>query len=462
MSDMTQRLARDKFTGDLDAMVKRRVIRVLVVSDRTNLFFDGVQMRGIMYEMFRAFEAQLNKKYKTGNAPVNLLFVPTDRDKVIETLADGRGDILGRPAAITDEWKKYGDFSDPIREGISYVVVTGPKSPPLAKVEDLSGKEVYIHKLSAFYLAVQKLNERLKSEGRPPVIVKEADPNLAEDDILEMLNAGLIEITIARDLYADFWAKIYSDIHPHKDIAVASGEATGFAVRKNTPQLLAALNEFVKDHRVGTSFGNTVLNRYLKDTKWVKNSLAEGELKKFDQMVKLFQLHGQTYSLPYLLMAAQAYQESGLNQDAKSSAGAVGVMQIKPATAAGNPINIPNVQSVDKNIEAGAKYIRFMMDRYYKDEPMDATNKGLFTFASYNAGPARIASLRKKAQAEGLDPNRWFNNVELIASREIGRETVQYVSNIYKYYLAYSMVTEQRVKAQAAKERARKEQGGKK
>ena len=256
--------------------------------------------------------------------------------------------------------------------------------------------------------------------------------------------------------------KIYTDIRPHKDIVVASGEATGFAVRKNTPQLVAALNEFVKDHRVGTSFGNTVMNRYLKDTKWVKNSLAEGELKKFDQMVKLFQLHGQTYSLPYLLMAAQAYQESGLNQDAKSSAGAVGVMQIKPATAAGNPINIPNVQTVDKNIEAGAKYIRFMMDRYYKDEPMDTTNKGLFTFASYNAGPARIASLRKKAQAEGLDPNRWFNNVELIASREIGRETVQYVSNIYKYYLAYSMVTEQRVKTLAAKERARKELGGKK
>ena len=458
-STLSERLAREKFTGDLDAMVQRRVIRVLVASDRTHLFFDGAQMRGIMFEVFGAFEAALNKKYKTGNSQVALVFVPVDRDKVIDALAEGRGDILGRPVAITPEWKKYADFTDALRENISYIVVTGPKSPPVSKLEDLAGKEVYIHKLSAFYLAIQKLNERFKSEGRPPVIVKEADQNLAEEDILEMLNAGLVGITVARDLHADFWSRIYTEIHPHKDIMVASGESAGFAVRKNTPQLMAALNEFVKDHRVGTSYGNTVLNRYLKDTKWVKNSLEEGELTKFNQMVNLFQRYGDEYSFPYLLVAAQAYQESGLNQNAKSSVGAVGVMQIKPDTAAGNPINIPNVHTVDKNIQAGVKYSRFMMDRYFKDEPMDSINKGLFTLASYNAGPGKIASLRKKAEAEGLDSNRWFNNVELIASREIGRETVQYVSNIYKYYLAYSMVTEQRAKAREVRDRVRKEAG---
>jgi membrane-bound lytic murein transglycosylase MltF len=458
-ASLTERLAREKFTGDLDAMIKRRVIRILMASDRTNLFFDGAQVRGIMAEVFAAFEADLNKRHKTGKTPVNLVFLPVDRDRVIEALAEGRGDILGRPAAITDEWKKYADFSDPVRENVSYVVVTGPNSPPVTRLEDLSGKEVYIHKLSAFYLAIQKLNVRFKTEGRPLVIVKEADPNLAEEDILEMLNAGLIGITVARDVYADFWARVYTGIHPRKDILVASGESTGFAVRKSAPQLLTALNEFVKDHRVGTSFGNTVMNRYLKDTKWVKNSVDEGELKKFSQMVNLFQRYGEEYSLPYLLVAAQAYQESGLNQDAKSSVGAVGVMQIKPETAAGNPINIHDIHTVDRNIQAGVKYFRFMMDRYFKDEPMDVDTKALFTLASYNAGPARIASLRRKAEAEGLDPNRWFNNVELIASREIGRETVQYVSNIYKYYLAYVMVTEQRAKSLEVKRRVKEEVG---
>jgi membrane-bound lytic murein transglycosylase MltF len=460
-ANLTERLARERFTGDLDEMVKRRFIRVLVVSDRTSLFFDGNQMRGIMYEVFHDFEAAVNKKYKTGQTPVKMIFLPVDRDRVSEVFAEGRGDILGKSAAITEEWKKYADFSDPIRENISYLVVTGPKSPPVSKLEDLSGKEVYIHKLSAFYLAIQKLNERFKAEGRPPVAVKEADPNLTEDDILEMLNAGLIGMTVSRDLYANFWSKIYTDIHPHPEIAVASGESSGFAVRKNTPQLVALLNEFLITHRVGTSFGNTVMNRYLKDTKWVKNSVDQAELQKFTKTVDLFHRYGDQYSLPYLLVAAQAYQESGINQEAKSSVGAVGVMQIKPETAAGAPISIPDVHTVDKNIEAGTKYFRFMMDRYFKNEPMDQINKGLFTLASYNAGPGRVANLRKKAAAEGLNPNLWFNNVELIASREIGRETVQYVANIYKYYLAYSMVTEQKAKSRQAREQLGKPPAGK-
>jgi membrane-bound lytic murein transglycosylase MltF len=118
-------------------------------------------------------------------------------------------------------------------------------------------------------------------------------------------------------------------------------------------------------------------------------------------------------------------------------------MQIKPSTAAGPPIGIRNVHHVENNIHAGVKYLRFIVDEYFKDEPMDAVNKGLFAFASYNAGPARVAGLRRKAEASGLDPNRWFGHVERVAAREIGRETVQYVGNVYKYYVAYRMVAEQ-------------------
>jgi membrane-bound lytic murein transglycosylase MltF len=97
------------------------------------------------------------------------------------------------------------------------------------------------------------------------------------------------------------------------------------------------------------------------------------------------------------------------------------------------------------------KYIRYMMDQYYKDEPMDRLNKGLFTLASYNAGPARVRQLRKIAQARGLDPNVWFGNVEQIASERIGRETVTYVSNIYKYFIAYQLVEEERARREATK-----------
>ena len=205
--------------------------------------------------------------------------------------------------------------------------------------------------------------------------------------------------------------------------------------------MAALANDFIKDRKAGTSYGNTILHRYLGSVKWVKNSTTGADLKRFREMISFFRKYGDQYDLPYLLVAAQAYQESGLNQGVKSSAGAVGVMQIKPGTAAGHPIRIQNVHRLDNNIHAGVKYLRFLLDQYYKDEPMDRVNRGLFAVASYNAGPARIQQLRRKAREQGLDPNRWFNNVEVVAAKEIGRETVQYVSNIYKYYLAYQMVT---------------------
>ena len=95
--------------------------------------------------------------------------------------------------------------------------------------------------------------------------------------------------------------------------------------------------------------------------------------------------------------------------------------------------------------------MRFMVDRYYKDEPMDNLNKSLFTFASYNAGPGRVRQLRREAEKQGLNPNVWFGNVEQIASERIGRETVTYVANIYKYYIAYKLVAEQNERRTAAK-----------
>jgi membrane-bound lytic murein transglycosylase MltF len=115
-------------------------------------------------------------------------------------------------------------------------------------------------------------------------------------------------------------------------------------------------------------------------------------------------------------------------------------MQVMPAT--GKDLAVGDISQLEPNIHAGVKYMRFMIDRYYANEPMTPVNKGLFTFASYNAGPARVRQLRAEAGRRGLDPNVWFNNVEIIAAERIGAETVTYVSNIYKYYVTYRLVVE--------------------
>jgi len=240
----------------------------------------------------------------------------------------------------------------------------------------------------------------------------------------------------------------------HADLALPQRVNIGWAFRKNSPELAAAVNEFVKDHKVGTLFGNMMMKKYVQDTKWIVNSTSEEEMKKFRETAEFFKKYSGEYGFDYLMVAAQAYQESRLDQSKKSSAGAVGLMQIKPSTAADNPININDISKVDANIHAGIKYMRFMVDQYFNDPNLDRVNKGLFAFASYNAGPNRIAKLRKQATEEGLDPNKWFNNVELIADREIGQETVTYVSNIYKYYVAFKLVSEQERAKRSSKGRS--------
>jgi membrane-bound lytic murein transglycosylase MltF len=230
---------------------------------------------------------------------------------------------------------------------------------------------------------------------------------------------------------------------------VRPGGELAIAARKENPKLLQYVNKWIREHGKGDAFRNTIERRYLDNVKYAKNAASEAERKKFIAVVDLFKKYGAQYDVDYLLMAAQGYQESTLDQDAKSHVGAIGVMQVMPAT--GKELNVGDITKIEPNINAGVKYMRFMMDQYYKDDPMDALNKGLMTFASYNAGPGRIRQLRRETEKRGLNPNVWFGNVERIASERIGRETVTYVSNIYKYYIAYKLVLDNVQRRNAAK-----------
>jgi membrane-bound lytic murein transglycosylase MltF len=433
----------ERWTGDVDEMVKRRYIRALVVYNKTNYFYDGAQARGMTFEALREFQKYLNDKLKTGNTPVQIVFIPVRRDHLLQGIAEGRGDIAASDIAITSHRKKTVAFSDPVRADAKQIVVTAPTAPALSSIEDLSGKEVYVRRSSHYWETLSHLNDHLKQEGKPEIILRAADEHLEDEDILDMVHADLVPITVMDDLLASFWSQVYGNIKLRPDLALATEVQIAWAVNHRSPNLLAIVDEFVKGHKVGTAFGNTLLQRYLKDTKWVTNNNSSSDMKRFRDTVDLFKKYGHQYGVDWLMLAAQAYQESHIDQSVHSPSGAVGVMQIKPSTAAGKPIYIQGVEtSAASNIQAGVKYLRFISDQYFKNDPMDHLNKELFAFASYNAGPARIAKLRRQTVREGLDPNQWFNNVEVIASREIGRETVMYVDDIYKYYVAYKLVAQ--------------------
>ncbi len=445
------RLRTEKWTGDIDGMVERRYIRALVLYSKTGFFYDGPQPRGVSYEGLKEFEKFLNKKLNTGNKPVQVVFLPVTREEGLKRMSNSQADIVVANVPIIAETQKIADFSDPVRENVKQLIVTGPSAPPIATLEDLAGKEVYVQKFSRYWPNLEKLNEQFMQSGKPPMTLREADPNLGDEDILNMVQAGVVGITVMDDLVAGLWAKVFDGLTVHNDLALVSDDKIGWAVQKGTPQFLALVNEFVKDHKEGTSFGNTLLLRYLKDAKYAKNNTAPMEIEKYKAAVGYFKKYADQYNFDWLMIAAQAYQESTIDQSKSSPAGAYGVMQIKPSTAEGSPINIPDTQTnMENNINAGVKYMDYIVNTNFKDAKFDSTNRELFAFAAYNAGPGRVAGLRKKAEAQGLDPNKWFNNVELVAAKEIGAETVTYVSNIYKYYIAYKLVAEDIAKKKKA------------
>jgi len=441
------------FTGDFDEMIKRRFIRVAVTFNRTHYFIDQGKERGLTYEALKSLEEDLNSDLKTGLLKVHVVIVPMSRPQLQQALLDGKVDMVAAMVTVTPEREKLVAFSLPTRTHVSQIVVTGPGAPPITTVDDLAGKEVFVREGGVYAESLAHLNTQLKARGKAPVIISPSPAVLEDDDVLEMVNAGLVPITVVDDYLAEFWSQVFLHIKPRPDLAVRTGGQLAVAVRKDNPKLRARVDVWVKKHGGDNWFSTVVGNRYLQSVKYVKNASADAERKKFEAVVELFKKYGGQYNLDYLMMAAQGYQESTLDQSVRSPVGAIGVMQVMPPT--GKDLNVGDIRQVEANVHAGVKYMRFMMDTFFADEKMDDLDKLLMTFASYNAGPGRIRQLRVETKRKGLDPNVWFGNVERVVSERIGRETVTYVSNIYKYYVAYKLLDQQQALREAAKGRGR-------
>ena len=430
-----------KFTGDLDGMLKRRVVRVLVIPSRTSYFMDKGTQRGTAYDSLKAFEQDFNQKQRSVKLKTHLVFIPVSQDEALKALVEGRGDVIVAPIIVTPERREQVLFTVPTWKDVREVVVTAPGTPPVKALEDLSGRTVLVNPVTVYFQHLAELNERLKAAGKPPATLLKVPATLLDEDLLEMVHAGVAEATVTRSYLADFWKQIYSGLGVAADAPLATGETVAWVVRKDSPQLKAALDEFIVKSGQGTAFGNEIFRRYLKNLKYVRNNTSAEEMKKFQRTVAVFKKYGDQYGMDYLLLMAQGYQESRLDQSQRNPSGAIGVMQVLPST--GTEMGVGDITQEEANIHAGVKFLNFMITQYFKDAPMDKLNKGLFAFAAYNCGPARVSGLRREAEKRGLNPNVWFNNVEVVAAERVGQETVGYVSSIFKYYVAYTLLTEQ-------------------
>ena len=441
-------------TGDLDVMAENRVIRVLTVYGMPRYFLDSGQEKGLTYEWFKMFEDFINKKYGTKHLRIHVVFIPVARDQLIPALINGRGDIVAAGLTITDERDELIDFSNPASKPLSEVLVTGPSAPKVGAIDDLSGNKIYVRASSSYRSSLEALNLRFRQQGLEEIDIEDATELLEDEDLLEMVSAGLLDWVVVDKYKADIWAEIFDQLTVRDDLVLRSGGYIGYGIRNDSPQLAGALNEFLETHKQGTLKGNILINRYLKDFDWAKNALDADDYSRFQGVVDIFSKYGEQYGVDYLMVAAQGYQESRLDQSARSGAGAIGIMQLLPSTAADSNVGIPDISTPESNIHAGVKYLDFIRKRYFSDPEVDHFNQTMFAFAAYNAGPARIRKLRAKAAEQGYNQNVWFDNVEVIAARETGRETVQYVANILKYYIAYSLTVQQQLERKQARDSA--------
>ena len=444
-------LAEKPFTGDFDKLLERRMIRVLVPYSRTLYYNDRGRERGITAELVRDFETYVNRQYRTGKRPLTVYLIPTTRDQLLPKLAQGLGDMAAGNLTVTDERLREADFvalTD--REPVKELVVVGAVGPAVATVDDLAGRAVHVRRSSSYHESLVALNQRLRAEGKPEVQLKIVPDSLEDEDMMEMANAGLIDTLIVDDWKARLWARVLPKIRISDDVFVRDGGQIGWAIRKGSPLLAAAISDF--DARVARKQGTTTyrLRQASARIRELRDPTATSDWRRFEQTLELFRRYGTQYGFDPLMLAAQGYQESQLRQEAHSAAGAIGIMQLLPATGA--ELKVGDIRIAEPNIHAGAKYMDILMTRYFPDAHFSEGNRPLFAFASYNAGPGSIARMRKEAARRGLDPDKWFNNVELVVAEKIGIETTTYVRNIYKYYVSYRLTLE----AQAARHEALK------
>ena len=444
-------VASRPWTGDLAGMIERRRVRVLVPYSRTLYYNDKGRERGLTADAAREFEQYLNQKHETGKRPITILLIPTTRDRLLPDLARGLGDIAAGNLTVTSARLRTADFVVQSGHTVKEIVVAGANAPAIRSLADLRGKTVHVRRASSYYEHLATFNLRNRQLGVPVADLQLVPDALEDEDMLEMANAGVIDFLVVDDWKAEVWAQVLPRVTLYDNLSFHAGGRIGWAIRKDSPQLAAAIQDYYDTFARQRASHAYRLGQATKRIKQMTDPTRAADWQRFERTLALFRQYGQRYSFDPIMLAAQGYQESQLDQAARSHVGAIGVMQIMPATGA--EMKVGDIKVLESNIHAGAKYMDILMTQFFKDAKFSEADRSLFAFASYNAGPGRISSLRRLAAERGLDPDQWFNNVELVVAEKVGIETTTYVRNIYKYYVSYTLT----LAAQEAGRRARRQ-----
>ena len=425
----------ETWTDDLDAVIARGVIRVLVPCSKMYSLTDRHSRNGFSDALVGAFVAEVNKEL--GRPALKAVFVPVAEKDLIPALVQGRGDIVAEEVPIAPGKPAGVEFTVPLRRNTTQVLVCGPAAPEISSLENLSARKVLLQPGSLQARHLTRINVRLAAKGLPPALLLPAPEGFNPEDILEMVNAGMAPCTLTDSVTAALWRRILPKLVVHPLPALRDVGKTAWLVRAHNPLLKARVNLFLSGAADLTAKPDPELERGLKSLVYVINPFTPEHSRSISRFEPAFRNAAAEFRLDPRLLLAQGFLESRLNPKAKGAGGPTGIMQILPATA--RKLGVGDQSLPENNIRAGAKYLRQLMDKAGAGSDTDTENIMLFALAAYNAGPERIRVLRSQAKQRGLDPDRWFDNVEIVAAEQISRAHVQHVGNVYKYYQAFRM-----------------------
>ncbi|MCC4222408.1 lytic transglycosylase F [Vibrio campbellii] len=429
-------LRAEPYVGDLEVLKEKKAVRILVSADLGFYYIQNGKPKGIISELIHELERHLHKN----NKAINIQVIPVARNELIPKLIAGYGDIIVANLTVTNERKELIAFSAPVRENVSEIIVTNGKHSDITTIDELSGLDIWVRESSSYHKSLTKANNYLSIKKKSLINIMFLDEIIQDYEILEMISAGFIDVTVLDQHKTGMWGNIFPDVIFHNQLTVRDNAQIAWGIRKDSPQLEQAVNKFIKQVRIGTLFGNVVNERYLENDKWLKKFLKRENVTRAKELWDIFYLYAQEYQFNHLLMMAQGFQESGLNQNVISHKGAVGIMQILPTTARDRAINISNIYEKEPNIHAGLKYMHYLRKYFFNDEAISESDIIYFCLAAYNAGPGNIRKMRRIAEEKGYDPNVWFDNVEVVTRQYIGMEPIRYVTNINRYFIAYKLL----------------------
>ena len=432
------------FTDDLPGLKERRRLRMITRNNAMTYFIYRGQQIGFEYELIKRFASQHDLRLE--------IVIPNSHAELLSYLNEGKGDVVASAMTITEERQEQVAFTLPYNE-VSELVVVHADDDSIASLQDLAGRTIHVRASSSFYTTLMALRDSIK--GLEIAIVPD---NIETEDILAGVEEGIYDLTMCDSHLLDI-ERAYG--RRLKAALSIKPSALGWAVRKDNTELLAALNEYIKEEKGGLFF-NMMKKRYFKSTRAVaraKDSTRvglSGQLSPYDELIKKY---ASQYGQDWRLITAQMYQESKFDPEAVSWVGAQGLMQVMPST--GEQLGFTNLQEPQESIHAGVKYMRQLINRFDHKLPMEERIR--FALASYNVGYGHMLDARRLAREMGWDPNRWFGHVEramrLLSQPDYyerarygfcrGGQPVHYVENIQNFYDAYVEILNTMIPAKA-------------